>query len=437
MKLEIKNIGNVTQADIEINGITVIAGQNGTGKSTISRTLFAMFSSYFNLFDKIAEDRMKSVNRVLENYLLNIFYWTADSEIDSKVTRRIPRMAVRELQKKISDSISESWDVYGQLDEFSVTKIIDAAISEFTEKSSRFRINNLDSLDLRSISKTIVDLFNQSDSSIFNSLLTTNFKSEFNQQINNVFRPESGQVILTVKNQKYVVNVENNEVTTDSKLINFVTDVVYIDDAAANVDNLFYDKFGFLFGFDHKENHNSHLIKQLEINGDKETHTFRARVNDKLNNIFSNINSALGDVAVNSKQESEEDNKLNIVNYSSGMKTFYLIKKLLENGTISENGTLILDEPEVHLHPEWQLKFAEIIVMLQKEFGLHILLNSHSPYFVEAIDVYSKRNGINKNVKYYLASDIIEDVTCSIDRIYQQMYVPLNLLEELLEDTDD
>lgn len=437
MKLEIKNIGNVTQADIEINGITVIAGQNGTGKSTISRTLFAMFSSYFNLFDKIAEDRMKSVNRVLENYLLNIFYWTADSEIDSKVTRRIPRMAVRELQKEISDSISESWDVYGQLDEFSVTKIIDAAISEFTEKSSRFRINNLDSLDLRSISKTIVDLFNQSDSSIFNSLLTTNFKSEFNQQINNVFRPESGQVILTVKNQKYVVNVENNEVTTDSKLINFVTDVVYIDDAAANVDNLFYDKFGFLFGFDHKENHNSHLIKQLEINGDKETHTFRARVNDKLNNIFSNINSALGDVAVNSKQESEEDNKLNIVNYSSGMKTFYLIKKLLENGTISENGTLILDEPEVHLHPEWQLKFAEIIVMLQKEFGLHILLNSHSPYFVEAIDVYSKRNGINKNVKYYLASDIIEDVTCSIDRIYQQMFVPLNLLEELLEDTDD
>ncbi|WP_240148693.1 AAA family ATPase [Streptococcus sp. 2001] len=73
------------------------------------------------------------------------------------------------------------------------------------------------------------------------------------------------------------------------------------------------------------------------------------------------------------------------------MKTFYLIKSLLENGVIRENGTLILDEPEVHLHPEWQLKFAEIIVLLQKEFGLHILINSHSPYLVEAIDIFSKK----------------------------------------------
>ena len=141
--------------------------------------------------------------------------------------------------------------------------------------------------------------------------------------------------------------------------------------------------------------------------------------------------------SVNRAEEDEDESKLNIINYSSGMKTFYLIKDLLEKGVIRENGTLILDEPEVHLHPEWQLKFAEIIILLQKEFDLHILINSHSPYLVEAIDVYSKKYGTFNNLKYYLATDSINDVTDSIDGIYNQMYIPLNLLEEISEDLDE
>ena len=60
------------------------------------------------------------------------------------------------------------------------------------------------------------------------------------------------------------------------------------------------------------------------------------------------------------------------------MKTFLIIKTLLINDVIQSNGTIILDEPEIHLHPEWQLLFAELIVLIQKEFGMHILLNTHT-----------------------------------------------------------
>ena len=181
--------------------------------------------------------------------------------------------------------------------------------------------------------------------------------------------------------------------------------------------------------------HNTHLMEQL---GDERnnTYTLRAKITDRLNLVFNEINHILKTDSVNSSEDEEDEKKLNIINYSSGMKTFYLIKSLLENGVIRENGTLILDEPEVHLHPEWQLKFAEIIVLLQKEFGLHILINSHSPYLVEAIDIFSKKNDTNDSVKYYLAKDYIEDVTDTIDKIYEQMYVPLNRLEELAEDFD-
>ena len=70
-----------------------------------------------------------------------------------------------------------------------------------------------------------------------------------------------------------------------------------------------------------------------------------------------------------------------------------VIKQLLRNKMLSEKGILILDEPEVYLHPKWQLVFAEIIVLLQKKYDLHILLTTHSPYFLRAVEVFAGKNG--------------------------------------------
>ena len=114
---------------------------------------------------------------------------------------------------------------------------------------------------------------------------------------------------------------------------------------------------------------------------------------------------------------------LNVRNLSTGLKTFVILKILLMNGTIRHNGTVILDEPEIHLHPEWQLVFAELIVLIQKEFGIHVLLNTHSPYSLNAIAVYAVKYRIDDKCKYYLASashdaSNIVDVSDYIDAIY-------------------
>lgn len=36
MKLTLKNIGKIREASVELNGITVIAGENNTGKSNVN-----------------------------------------------------------------------------------------------------------------------------------------------------------------------------------------------------------------------------------------------------------------------------------------------------------------------------------------------------------------------------------------------------------------
>ena len=107
---------------------------------------------------------------------------------------------------------------------------------------------------------------------------------------------------------------------------------------------------------------------------------------------------------------------------------------LLVNGRIEANGTIILDEPEIHLHPEWQLLFAELIVLLHREFGLHILLNTHSPYFLNAIEVYAAKYQVEDKCKYYLARNIdnvstLDDVTDNIEEIYSKLAKPLQELE--------
>lgn len=139
--------------------------------------------------------------------------------------------------------------------------------------------------------------------------------------------------------------------------------------------------------------------------------------------IVINKDSSLGD------QRKNTDKVLAVKNLSTGFKTFAILKTLLQNGTIGYQGTIILDEPEIHLHPEWQLLFAELIVLLQKEFGVHILLNTHSPYFLNAIEVYSAKYGVDDQCKYYLAvskNDIsyMEDVTGNIEKIYSELAKP-------------
>ena len=61
-----------------------------------------------------------------------------------------------------------------------------------------------------------------------------------------------------------------------------------------------------------------------------------------------------------------------------------------------------MDEPESSLHPEWEIKFAEILILLVKELNIHIYLNSHSPMFIEAISLYSQYYDLLNETNFYL-----------------------------------
>ena len=48
MNIELKNIALIEEGDLELKGITLIADENDSGKSTIGKTLFHSDISIFN-----------------------------------------------------------------------------------------------------------------------------------------------------------------------------------------------------------------------------------------------------------------------------------------------------------------------------------------------------------------------------------------------------
>lgn len=430
MKLNIQNIGNIRNTEITINGITLLAGVNGAGKSTVSKSLFSMFNSFYDFGSSIKKDKLNTIAHITGNYLNRI-----ESNYLATATQTTRRNTLTEFEtrKKI---ISEMETKYDSIEsEEDIQTIINSVVSEFTD-------TGLDQNSIQPIpSKEIFDIIKQSTLSVLEQILTANFRGEFNNQINNIFEHTSGEISLNFKENSICVSIEDNTVSIKGKPFNLSTDVVYIDDAATNVDD-YYSHYPLFFRRFKEDNHNDHLQFQLGQSNEIESHTKKALVTDKLKNIFTILNSTLGHVVTNNKPTVEnKDNQLNIVNYSSGMKTFYIIKTLLEKGIIEENGVLILDEPEVHLHPEWQLKLAEIIVLLRKEFGLHILINTHSPYILNALEVYAKKYSLVKECSYYLCSLVnnfstIKEVE-NTEELYTILASPLQTLENIEGDIND
>ena len=139
--------------------------------------------------------------------------------------------------------------------------------------------------------------------------------------------------------------------------------------------------------------------------------------------------------------EEMDKEPLRVQNLATGSKMFSILKNLLEKGEINFETMLILDEPEAHLHPEWQNVFAEVIVLLVKELDTHVLLTTHSPNFLMAIEAYAKKYGLLDKADYYMAEhnedNYTVDYVCVNDKlsqIYSSFTLPLVKVKQMKDE---
>ena len=255
-----------------------------------------------------------------------------------------------------------------------------------------------------------------------------------NQVISNIFGDvidASGQVVLKDDSQiidSITISGDGN-VDSDSFVFNKAgfTNVILFDDAYS-IDNL-----NRKIKSEYKYSHNQHLLYCLK-NKPNETVFEEEMLKGEENRVLNLIKDSFpGNISKADTNYTYNDNiikNLLVQNLAAGSKCFATIKQLINSRQISKNSLLILDEPESHLHPEWQNVFAEIIVLLVKEWGVKVLLTTHSPNFMLALDTYSMKNKINGVTHFYQSKHNVDysvSFDCSdenVNDVYAKLSVP-------------
>ena len=70
---------------------------------------------------------------------------------------------------------------------------------------------------------------------------------------------------------------------------------------------------------------------------------------------------------------------------------------------MNDKTLLVIDEPEVHLHPQWVVEYARLIVLLNKKIGVKFLIASHHPDMISAIKYIANKEKNSSDLHFYLA----------------------------------
>lgn len=423
MKLIIENIGTIKNADIELTDITVIAGDNDSGKSTVGKLMFSIIKAISKFKSELREDRERNIFEVVEK-----IYFRLRRRFEIRGEKVTENGQFRELfhPKYFQIEVIEN----------GITAITDRI--DFLKNTDKYNYVNDEFNELKNIVNQSPDK-KESQKRAFTKIIYSEFKSDIVRKNSN----GNGSVILQ-ENNKDIVKIifENN------KLIEFnVLDELYIDDAlfietpmVLNMSETIYNA-NVVFNDDDTIKRSRFLgraniafhIKDLDNKlRESEYGNFLLEEIPLTKKITQIIN---GRIRYDTDEKDfiyyKDNEKHNILNVASGIKSFGIIQMLLYGGFLNEKTLLILDEPEVHLHPNWQIKYAELIAILAKE-NINILITTHSPYMVEALEKYSQSNNVKSNF-YLTENNTIKSINNNdtLSRIFDKLAEPYDEFDKL------
>ena len=451
MNIKLENIGIIKKSQIKLDGLTVITGENNSGKTTVGKVIYSLIDSVSNIQIKQTNDKKLFIRKELQKIELTLrlilIIWEeyehqfAEEPVISKLFMTDYMEELNFLE--IEDYAYKLYDELKKIDfkqKYRDIKHLSSGISNLDSKKmerSEFHSNEaLETLkELFSVLKNDKGLSNYTRESIDYTLNT-----EFDKQIQPVSRTvDLSKIELSKEDSIYfkIEIVDNKIVHSDTPIFTsspykrayFIDDPFVLDSSIGKKDisyrmNL-VDRT--LLNTTRLTTHSNKLRSVLKSRS--EVTIFEKLI---LKGSLTKINQLIEDVIpgnfeFNSNVASyiQDGKKMSITNLATGSKMFSILKILLEKGKIDETTMLILDEPEAHLHPRWQNKFAEIIILLIKELNVNILLTTHSPNFVLAIDAYMRKYEISEKTNFYQTKYLEENVVeynCvndDMDKIYE------------------
>ena len=364
----------IGHAAIQISGITVVAGENSSGKSTISKLLYELFNTVANYEVLVKEELMREFNDLFQFFKIvstdlkefdyfNIRQLSYEDVYKDLSLKEIEDTLLSFLNKIYQNDIQKS-NRYNTI----VDNILEEKITDHNNDLTRLKSfvkNKIREAEERVKARSI-NLFTQELSKEFRSnVLPDIFEVSEEEEVIVALNKPSLSLPFSIKKAIYIDTPMSLSVWGDNnKYWNILNKLLLRVEK-----NAFYPS-------------SMSLLISDNIKGEADR-------SGLLNNDFSFYR--------------EDGEVFDLAEVATGIKAFSIIQLLLKNGHIDNRTLLIIDEPESHLHPQWIVEYARMIVLLHKHIGVKFFLASHNPDMVSAIRYIAEKEGVLDNVNYYLA----------------------------------
>ncbi len=392
-ELSIQNFRAIKSANITLNGITVVSGINGCGKSTMSKLLYYIFRNA-NSFEEIVSDSVRQSIEPYQSALTSILRSVRNA---NALTYRRYMMFRSELENLDVESIAKYTEYLRSLK----TSILDSLTDEkqtdihILERDlyiikSTLGLGAKDKVDFPSMVEMIIaKMIEKLEKS--NQLILDRPYNLFARRMEEFFEPD---VLKNVSLKEYESMVYGHGLKNVPEL-HYIKKVAYIDtpmvigQTISSQQPIYWKEINELAKMPPRKGYklsiNKH-IKQDIMNGD-------ATFDD--------------DYFAGGFKYNRADGKIfDLVDCATGIKSFSILQMLLKNLFLGDKTLMILDEPEAHLHPQWIVEYANLIVLLHKSLNVKFFITSHSTDMVSAIRYISEKEKCLNNVSFYLAEQV-------------------------------
>ena len=392
-KFSLKQYKAVSKAEIELNGITVLAGENGAGKSTITRWLFYLVEVIAKYEKFLYDDLRRDISSILREY----------------------RMALRDTRMQNDNGLSFSmakWNTMARSIDCSNEENVERVVYEAKDLVARFADYIQDNIGengrINNRLARILMYLNFDENETFNrqKFIDNNYEkmNVLYEDYQTKLKKRSKVDMFEFIRQHYdnsmripsSIQLSEDKVAVLEKIsvghLLGLQRAIYIDTPMAlgndAMDNQLWDNLSEL------------LEKQDNVNLSLSVRKMLLRVQHI---IHGTIQIKEDDFENSLRYVRDDQLDIPLLEAATGIKSFAYIIRLLENGYLDKNTLLIVDEPEAHLHPQWIVEYARILVLLVKEIGVRILIASHNPDMVAAIQSIGEKESIKELISFYQA----------------------------------
>lgn len=426
VEVSISKFKAVNKADIMLNGITVLSGVNSSGKSTISKLLYYTFK-YANEFETIVREIVREKLDDIDGFAFRLSYESKgfgdeNGELkkifrlynSSEITLEHKKEALLKLLNKSRDLLNSEENIKDSQDRFSQDRYIQIVkkLLDTTEDKS------LDDY-FDDVIKLVKKIFSDAGKLLENRDYTI-FKNFLEEKL--------GNSIDTIRINEYGYSFVGTDVKT-IPIMEYIQQVVYIDTPVI---------VGAVSEFvsDYWDDLDSLLQKKPVIS--------KKIFSEMMESIIRGNASYDEDIMHMYRYHRMDDKVFNLFDSATGIKSFSILQMLLNNGSINKNTLLIIDEPEAHLHPQWIVEYARLIVLMHKHIGTKFFIASHSTDFVSAIKYISTKEECLDSLSYYLSEEDKDNpytynyrsLNTDIEPIFESFNKSFALIEEYGADND-